>query len=257
MTRPVPPASFVFVYVTAIAASEIAAAFAEPIISLAILAALTFVMVNELMGLSAGEDPAMPASLLLRTLAVLLLLPGARILSMAAAVKHVPDVARIALMGGPILLAVILSTRSPASGVAPTRVRLQVLLGCLGLPAALVIHLFARTNTPIEVSGALRIAGGALVLFVFSGVAEELLYRRSIQPVLCEWFGDRGVLVTTALNVAATLGTRSVTAVLVSALAGLGLGAWCRRSGSVVGPAVFHGLLSAGIILVLPSLGSS
>jgi hypothetical protein len=98
------------------------------------------------------------------------------------------------------------------------------------------------------------IAIGSMILLIFNGFTEELMFRGLLQRVADEIWGRAGFLLSGALFAIMYIGSLSADYVLFIGLVGLFFG-WCvNRTGSIWGVVLAHGILSIGMLLVYPSM---
>jgi membrane protease YdiL (CAAX protease family) len=207
-----------------------------------------------------GVRSLAPSHPLPRALPALALLPLLRILSVTMPVRVLPQISWYALIGVPLLLGVVLTARVldlPASRVG-LRVQGwwpgQALIALSGLPLAVIAFallkaepLIAKTNVSVG-----PVLVDALILLIFVGFTEELVFRGVLQQVAVDVFGRAGLLWSSALFACMSLGSLSPRYVLFMLLVGLFF-AWCvDRTGSLWGVAVAHGFLVIGMLLVIP-----
>ena len=197
-----------------------------------------------------------PSQPLPRALLALALLPLLRMLSVTMPVRLLPQISWYALIGVPLLLGVVITAR--VLDLSAFRLGLRVqgwwpwqpLIALSGLPLAVIAlalmrpqPLIARTDVgvgPVLVS--------ALILLIFVGFTEELVFRGVLQHVAVDVFGRAGLVWSSALFAFMYLGSLSPSYVLFMLLVGLFF-AWCvDRTGSLWGVAVAHGVF---VILVL------
>jgi len=191
---------------------------------------------------------------------VLSLLPLLRIFSLVVPVMQVPQIYWYAMAGTPLLLAVALAARF----VKPrwTGLRLdrrawatQGLIALSGLPLAIVAYLILRPVSLFTRLNWQEALIGSLILILFSGFTEELIFRSMLQPVIQRAFGLRyGLLLSSALYASMFLGSLSPGFVVLMGLVGFLFGFSAERSGSIWGAVIAHSLLSIGLILILPVL---
>jgi membrane protease YdiL (CAAX protease family) len=94
-----------------------------------------------------------------------------------------------------------------------------------------------------------QVVGAGVILGVFGGMLEELLFRGIVQGVLGRVSGNYALISSNLLFVAFYLGSGRVAYVLVVGLAGLYFG-WCaKRTRSVVGVAVAHALMNVAMLV--------
>ncbi|MGI8589174.1 MAG: CPBP family intramembrane glutamic endopeptidase [Chloroflexia bacterium] len=192
-----------------------------------------------------------------RMLPVLALLPLLRLLSLAMPVRQLPMIFWHALIGAPLLLAVWLAVR--LLGLHPTDLGLrrasawrQVLIAASGIPLSVAGYLVLRPQPPIPAFSLPWVSGGAVILFVFSGFVEELLFRGLLQRVAGEIFGRAALLYSAAAFVVLYTGSSSLGYLLLISLTGLFFG-WCvERTGAIWGVTAAHGLMLAGMALLWP-----
>jgi membrane protease YdiL (CAAX protease family) len=207
-----------------------------------------------------GARSLVPAQPLPRALPALALLPLLRILSVTMPVNVLPQISWYALIGVPLLLAVVLTARVldlpasslglrvPGQGGWPG----QALIALSGLPLAVIAFslmqpepLIARTEVRVG-----PVLVDALILLLFVGFAEELLFRGLLQQVAVDVFGRAGLLWSSALFAFMHLGSLSPSYVLFMLLVGLFF-AWCvERTGALWGVAVAHGVLISLVLLI-------
>jgi membrane protease YdiL (CAAX protease family) len=206
------------------------------------------------------EDPR-EAEQVTGTLAVLMVLPLLGLLSLVMPVRGASELGWYVLVGVPLLLAVALAARTlPAEWTAealrvrPTR--LQAAIALTGVPLGLIGYLIVRPAGLIGSAQPARLVAGSLVLLVFVGFAEELLFRGLLQRVLRELFGAAGMPLAAAAYAVSALGSLSAEYVAFAAASGLFFG-WCvARTGALLGVCVAHGLLAIGLVLAWPLLWS-
>jgi membrane protease YdiL (CAAX protease family) len=190
-----------------------------------------------------------------RLLPALALVPLLQIASLALAVRS--PLVSLCAAGVPLLLATLLAARE--AGVVPL-VRVSDLrradqwapaLAALPLGAAGVLLLGSH---PLErgASPALVLAG-CVAVFIFSGLLEELIFRGVIQGAL-DPLGPSSVPFANILFAAMYFASGSVAVVVAAAVGGALAGWWKRRSGSVAGVALAHGVLAAGYLVLWPAL---
>jgi membrane protease YdiL (CAAX protease family) len=261
LARRIPLRGAVPVYVAAIVTAEALVAYGSPLAGILIDALVVLVVLNQYLverdrldaSLQAGGESA-------RSLAVLLVLPLVpilRICSLTMTVSVVPELEQYVVVGVPVLAAA-LSTAAlgdRARLVALFRVgsgRRQAVIGLTGLPLGLLAYLALRPDPVAGSTSLAQIAAGCVILIVFSGLLEELVFRGLLQDAFCSRYGPAGQLVSGALFAAVYLGAGSAAAVLVFAAIGLAFGFAVSRTRSIVGVVAAHGLLSIGLVLVWP-----
>lgn len=187
-------------------------------------------------------------------LLALTLIPLLRLVVVTLDFPEVSAPYRIALAGTPLFLAVFLQARTigieALDGVI--RLREDLLVGATGLPLGVIGYLILRPAPLVESPSVGELLVVSLILVVFTGLLEETIFRWLILRTLDTTFVRAGPLIASLLYAAAYLGTRSPGFVVFAGVAGLGACFAVRRSGSLLGVALAHGLASIGVLLVWP-----
>ena len=129
---------------------------------------------------------------------------------------------------------------------------LHLAFALVGLPVGVVVFALLRPQ-PL----AAHFGPGSLLLAVFGllivGACEEMLFRGLLLEGAVAALGERGgVLYVSGLYAALQCGTLSPITVLIAFVAALAAAWWVRRTRSIVGVAVAHGLANILAYLVLP-----
>jgi membrane protease YdiL (CAAX protease family) len=168
----------------------------------------------------------------------------------------------LVLVGAPTLMATLLALRAlgaplPSLRVEPRLLAAQALIALSGLPLAYAAYKLLNPGFVVTFSGtghSAAVAAAVIALIVFSGIGEEVLFRSLVHNAARSTFGASALYVSALVFGAAYIGTRSVPFVLFAVAVGAFFG-WCyERTGSVVGVALAHSLISVGVFVVLPSL---
>jgi membrane protease YdiL (CAAX protease family) len=173
----------------------------------------------------------------------------------------------LVLVGAPMLLATFLALRLVHAETIPGVVRgavlskvmgLQAAIAAVGVPLSFLAYKLLNPGFAVTFAGpghshTAAVAGAVLALAVFSGIGEELLFRVLLHGAARTSFGPSALYVTSVVYGAAYLGTRSVAFVLFAVAVGAFFG-WCyERTGSILGPAAAHSLISIGVFVFWPS----
>ena len=173
----------------------------------------------------------------------------------------------LVLVGAPMLLATVLAlrllqgpgVRAVGEAVRPKMLHWQLLVAVSGIPLSFAAYELLKPGFVVTFSDPARhpgaVVGVVIALAVFSGLGEELLFRVLLHGEARTSFGPAALYVSSAVFGAAYVGTRSLPFVLFVVAIGAFFG-WCyERTGSILGSAVAHGLISIGVFVVWPSLG--
>ena len=234
----------VVAYTAALVATEALAAFGSPITAAAVAGTMLLILLGHYVAV--GE----------RALAALALVPLLRLSSLALATD---DPLRGQLLAGlPVLIAVVLAARAlDLDGILrlwEIRRRSQWHVAVGALAGAGVLDLALHVGPLVPAASLPRMLGAAAAVFVFAGVLEELLFRGLVQATMAPLLGPWAILVANGLFTATYLGAASGGYAATMAVFGLGCGWWVRRTGSLAGAAVGHGLFAAGILVLWPAV---
>jgi membrane protease YdiL (CAAX protease family) len=189
-----------------------------------------------------------------RLLPALALVPLLQLASLALAVRS--PLVSLCAAGAPILLATTLAARaiglSPLLRISDFRRLDQWAPAMAAVPlGAAGVLLFG--SHPLQRGAPRDLVLAGCVVFIFSVLLEELIFRGVIQRALGS-LGASSVLFADVLFTAVYLASGSVVAVLAAAGGGALAGWWTRRTGSVAGAALAHGVLAAGYLVLWPAL---
>jgi membrane protease YdiL (CAAX protease family) len=254
--RALPLRTVVPLYIAAIAGAEASIAFASVSLGVVIDAVVVLAALNRY--LLAERAAGASETGRLRSHDVLLalpLVPIARISDLTMTVKGVPLLVEYALVGLPVLVA----TAWVAKLVGPRRVLCRISawswqqagIGLCGVPLGLLAFLIFRPH-PLGHPSVAQIIWGSLIVVVFVGFLEEVIFRGLLQDALTDLYGRSGIAWGSLLFAVAYLGVHPATFVLFAAALGLAFGWVVERTASLVGVILAHSLLAIGLILVWP-----
>ncbi len=199
-----------------------------------------------------------------RLLPALMLLPLLRLLSLTVPLREIPQLYWYAMIGIPLLLAAAvaahaldlswgdLGLRLPPSR-SPFSWLYQATITMTGVPLSLAAFWLVPRPQPIPTPLAGRdIILAPIILFLFTGFAEELIFRGILQQTARQALGPFSFIYSSALFVAMYVGSLSPGYVIFIGLVGLFFG-WCaNRTGSLWGVVLAHSLLNIGMLLIWP-----
>jgi membrane protease YdiL (CAAX protease family) len=239
------------VYAAAIMAAEAVTARGGVVLGTLCHAVLVLALLNHYVWLG----PAARRHALL----VLVLVPLLRILSVTMPSKQLPPLYWFVLIGLPLLLSAAWTVRLlglPWSGLGLRRRSWpwQCLVACSGLPLGAVGVMVGHPKALIPALDWRDLVVGALILTIFVGFTEELLFRGLLQQVMIDVFGPPGLLWSTVIYTALYVSSLPVSGVLFIGLVSLFFG-WCvQRTGSLWGVVAAHSGLAVGMACVWPFL---
>ena len=173
----------------------------------------------------------------------------------------------LVLVGAPMLIGTILAlrllqgpgVRALGEALRPNKLSWQIPIALSGIPLSVVAFKLLKPGFVVTFSGAGRhpaaVVAAVVALAVFSGLGEELLFRVLLHSAARTSFGPAALYVSSAVFGAAYFGTRSIPFVLFVVAVGAFFGWVYERTGSILGSAVAHSLISIGVFVVWPSLG--
>ncbi len=193
-----------------------------------------------------------------RLLLALIFAPLIRIISLAIPLGTIPTLYWYIIMGTPMLAAAYVFIRGlniapQAAGLAIGKhPLLQLLAAFSGFGLGYMEYLILRPDPLIEGAGFAGLVVAAIVLLIFTGFMEELVFRGIIQHMAYSSFGRHGILYTATLFAVLHLGYRSIPDLAVVFVAGLFFGWITEKTGSIWGVTLGHGLTNIMLLIILP-----
>jgi membrane protease YdiL (CAAX protease family) len=176
-------------------------------------------------------------------------------------IRQVPQIYWYALVGIPLLIAVALTTRllgftGEEIGLRLRAWRCQVAIALSGVPLSLVAFWIMRPTPLFAEPRWYDWVLGAVILLVFTGFAEEVLYRGLLQAAAGDMPGLLAVLYSSVVFTIMYIGTLSLGYVLFVQVMSLFFG-WCvLRTRSIWGVVLAHGITNIGLLLLWPYVWS-
>jgi hypothetical protein len=189
----------------------------------------------------------------------LALAPMIRLFSLSLPLVAFPQVYWYALTAIPILLAVILivqrlGLRPGEIGLTLNRLPVQFLVALTGVPFGVTEYLILRPEPLVESFTLGRLLLPAFILLVGTGFAEEISFRGVMQRSAGEALGQWGWIYVAVLFAILHIGYLLVSDVLFVLAVGLFFGWIVKRTGSLLGVTLSHGLTNIFLYLVVPFL---
>jgi len=236
-------------YLVAIAVAELVTAFADPLpgIILYFILLLLLIVGGAVSGGSTSH----------RLLLALGLAPLMRILGLAMPLEEFSEIYWYLIVAVPLLVgsfAVVMALNlNPADiGLAGGAVRLQALVATAGILFGLVEYFILRPEPLIDALTWQEIAVPAIILLVATGLTEELVFRGVMQRASTEVLGSLGWVFVAAVFTLLQIGHGSVLHILFVFPIALLFGWTARRTGSIIGVSLSHGLTNVGLFLIFP-----
>lgn len=193
----------------------------------------------------------------LRFLITLMLAPLIRLMSLSLPLPRFPFVYWYVVIGVPLFLAVFLTMR--VVGFTGSKIGLtmrawfsQIIFGLTGLGLGYIEYLILRPEPLVESFTWEQIWLPALILLLFTGLLEEIIFRGVIQRSAMESLGRYAPLYVAALFAILHLGYRSALDVFFVFGVALLFGAVVARTGSILGATLSHGLTNVSLYLIIP-----
>jgi membrane protease YdiL (CAAX protease family) len=187
-----------------------------------------------------------------------------RVLSLTVPLREVPSLYWYAMIGIPLLLAAALAAYALGLSWSDLGLSLssrssfsrpfQVAIAATGVPLSLVAFWLVPRPQPIPTTLAGHdIILAPIILFLFTGFAEELIFRGILQQTARQALGPPfSIVYSSVLFATMYVGSLSPGYVTFMGLVGLLFG-WCvNRTGSLWGVVLAHSLLNIGMLLIWP-----
>jgi membrane protease YdiL (CAAX protease family) len=187
----------------------------------------------------------------------LALVPLIRLVSLAAG--NLPQVygsmaVRVSLFLAAWMAAREGGIRRAMVGLSAQRLPLQAGVGLSGLALGYLEYHILRPEALVEGPRLELIWPAALILLVFSGFLEELIFRGMLQYSAVRLLGRQGIYYAAAVFAVLHSGCRSIPEMIFAGAVGVYFGWTAQRSGSILGTALAHGLSNVGLFLIFPFL---
>ena len=243
--------SVISAYVVLIAVSEIIDVRTGILISAICNAAIIFVLLNHFI----WKDKAAYR----RALPALALAPLIRLMSLVVPVAGIPPIYWYGLIAIPLLAAVSMAMRLLGLSTAAVGLSLrswwpQALIGLSGAPLGMAAFFLFHPEPLLTSPDLTDVILGMMMVLIFTGVTEELVFRGVLLTISNEVLGPAGILCSSALYAVMYIGTSSLSYLIFGGLVGF-VFAWCvNRSGSVWGVIIAHSLLNIGMFIIWPMI---
>ncbi len=222
-----------------------------------------FILFGLLLHFSVASD-----RLLRRLLLSLCLIPMVRIIGASISSEGYSQIYWYPIIYTPLLITTFIIIRY--MGILPSEVALtikrqqirsQILIGLSGVALALVEYLILKPYPLIKELNPVSVILPALILIVFVGLTEELIFRGLLQMASIGLLGTgAGILYVSVLfailHVGYVQGVWNLTALDVPAVFIIALFfSWIvKRTGTLLGVILSHSLTNIGLFLILPFL---
>jgi hypothetical protein len=187
------------------------------------------------------------------------LVPLIRILSLSLPLADVPQIYWYLIIATPLLIAtfiviLMLGYRPRDVGLTLNKLPLQLLIAMTGIAFGFIEYQILK---PEPLIGALTLQGimrPAIIMLIATGFAEELMYRGVMQRSSLEAMGTWGLLYITAIFAVLHIGYLSAVDVLFVFAIGLFFALMVKKTGSLLGVSLSHGITNIFLFLIIPFL---
>ncbi len=192
-----------------------------------------------------------------RFLLSLALAPLIRLLSLSLPLPSFPFVYWYMVVGAPLFLAAFVAARMGRVNVKMMGLTwrgwpLQILVAATGIGLGYLEYVILRPDPLLPELRLGQILAPALILLVFTGFLEELIFRGLMQYTALRIYGRLGLLYIAIIFAVLHIGYRSVIDLVFVFIVAIYFGWITQRSGSILGVTLAHGLTNIGLYLVFP-----
>lgn len=165
-----------------------------------------------------------------------------------------------ALVGLPLILAAFAAMRAnhltaADVGLSLRRPFMQLLIALCGIGLGAMEYLILRPDPLVEQLTFEQVIVPALILLIFTGFLEELIFRGLMQHTGFQNFGWLGgILYVSVVFAVLHIGYRSILDVLFVFGVAVFFAIMAKTTGSIVGVTIAHGLTNIGLFLIFPFL---
>jgi len=237
------------IYLLAITAAEAVTVFVQPVWGIVCHA---IVLVAVIMHSALASDYRYRHLLL-----SLALVPLVRIISLCMPLVNIPQIWWYPIIYAPLLVAAIavvriLGYRAREVGLSFSSFPVQLAVGLSGLLFG-VIEYFILAPEPMVIELAWQeVWLPALIFLVCTGFVEELIFRGVLQRTAVEVFGGWGIVYVSLLFATLHMGFLSLIDVVFVFIVALFFGWVVKKTGSLLGVALAHGITNIVLYLVVP-----
>jgi membrane protease YdiL (CAAX protease family)/LysM repeat protein len=192
-----------------------------------------------------------------RFLLSLALAPLIRLLSLSLPLPSFPFVYWYMVVGAPLFLAAFVAARmggvnARMIGLSVQRPLVQLLVALTGFGLGYLEYLILRPDPLVPELTFQQILAPALILLVFTGFLEELIFRGLLQYASLRVYGRLGLVYVAIIFAVLHIGYRSAFDLAFVFVVALFFGWITQRTGSILGVTLAHGLTNIALYLIFP-----
>ena len=241
-----------WLYFIAFTAAELLTALIQPLAGVICHG----IILTTLLILSAFTDEARSRNFTI----ALALVPLIRIMSLSMPLANVPQIYWYIMIYVPLLVATVFVMR--IVGLTPRQVGwvahglpLQIAVGVVtGVAFGIVEYLILRPQPLVAQFSVGQVWFPALVLFLTVGPVEEFIFRGVLQQTSEPVLGRLGLVYVSAIFAIMHVGNLSVVDIIFVFGVALFFAAFVKKTGSLVGVSLSHGLTNVVVFLIAPFL---
>ncbi len=197
-----------------------------------------------------------------RFLLTFALAPLIRLISLSMPLPDFPYVYWYALVGAPLFLAAFVVIRSghlsrQMLGLNLRRFPAQLLIGITGFIFGAVEYFILHPAPLISAIKIEQMLLPALILLIFTGFLEELIFRGMLQYTALRSIGRFGLVFVAMVFATLHIGYRSILDLIFVFAVALFFGWAAQRTGSILGVTLSHGLTNIALFMLVPFLLAS
>lgn len=191
----------------------------------------------------------------------LALVPLIRLMSLSLPLTDYPLVYWYMIIGAPLFLAAFFTARLMGVNIdrllfSRRRLGVQLLVAISGIGLGYLEYIILRPQPLVAEFSWRSIWLPALILLIFTGLLEEVIFRALLQQTARETIGGWGLIYASLLFAVMHLGYQSVTDFLFVLVVAIYFGYVVLKTNSILGVTLAHGLTNIGLFLVFPFLAA-
>ena len=187
--------------------------------------------------------------------------PLIRLLSLSLPLTNFNFIYWYVIIGVPLFIATYLTIRATGLNADMIGLRIswrevpfQLLIGLSGLLLGLVEYFILHPEALISKPSWEQILISVLILLVFTGFLEELIFRGVMQASAIQALGQPGLIFVALVFSVLHIGYRSMLDVIFVFTVAIVFGVLVQRYKSLLGVSIAHGLINVSLYLIYPSI---
>jgi membrane protease YdiL (CAAX protease family) len=187
------------------------------------------------------------------------LVPLIRIASLVMPVAEFSEIYWYIIIAIPVFIGVLAVMRNlnyslDDVGLNGRKVLIQALIAVLGIVLGIIDYVILKPEALVSELTVQMMILPALILLIATGFVEELAFRGVMQRA-ARVLGSWGWVYVALVYVILQIGQGSVTHGVFAFIVALFFGWIVKKTGSIIGVSLSHGLLNIGLYLILPHVG--